>query len=37
VTSSDSNDANACDTNPLRRLRNVSTFRPMTTSTQRYK
>jgi len=29
---SDSTDAIECDTNPLRRLRNVSTFRPMTTS-----
>ena len=39
ATSSDSNNADViCDTNPLRRLRNVNTFRPVTSSvTQRYK
>lgn len=35
ATSVDSNDADVCDTNPLRRLRNVNTFRPMTTYAQR--
>lgn len=38
-TSSDSNAnaADVCDTNPLRRLREVNTFRPVTTSVNRYK
>ena len=35
ATSDDGDDA--CDTNPLRRLRNVNTFRPMTMSERRYK
>jgi len=37
VTPSDTNAADMGDTNPLRRLRNVGTFRPVTTSAQRYK
>jgi len=38
VTSVDVSDADTCDTNPLRRLRNVGTFRPVTTSyVQRFK
>jgi len=38
VTSSDSHSADDSDTNPLRRLRNVNTFRPVTMSAaQRYK
>ena len=35
ATSVGSNDADTCDTNPLRRLRNVNTFRPVTTYAQR--
>jgi len=37
VTSTDASDVDVCDTNPLRRLRNVNTFRPTTTWTQHYK
>jgi len=36
ATSGDSVDDDTCDTNPLRRLRNVSSFRPVTTCGPRY-